>query len=71
MEIDTARPVKAFDAIVSAVVMELQRTPGAKIKLTLEIEADAPDGFPESEVSIIRDNAKQLKFRADSTGFED
>ena len=51
--------------------MELQRTPGAKIKLTLEIEADAPDGFPESEVSIIRDNAKQLKFRADSTGFED
>ena len=63
--------MKAFDAIVSAVVMELQRTPGAKIKLTLEIEADAPDGFPESEVSIIRDNAKQLKFRADSTGFED
>lgn len=71
VEVDTARPVKAFDAIVSAVVMELQRTPGAKIKLTLEIEAEVPDGFPEAEVSIIRDNAKQLKFRADSTGFEE
>ena len=31
------RPVKSFDAILSAVVMELQRTQGAKVKLTLEI----------------------------------
>jgi hypothetical protein len=31
------RPVKSFDAILNAVVMELQRTNGAKIKLTLEI----------------------------------
>jgi hypothetical protein len=35
VEIDMVRPVKAFDAILSAVVMELQRTKGAKVKLTL------------------------------------
>ena len=29
------RPVKAFDAVLNAVVMELQRTQGAKVKLTL------------------------------------
>lgn len=71
VEIDTTRPVKAFDTILNAVVAELQRTPGAKVKLTLEIEAQASDGFPEGDVSVVRDNAKQLKFKPESTGFED
>ena len=69
VEIDMVRPVKSFDAILNAVVMELQRTQGAKVKLTLEIEAEAPAGFPDSEVSVVRDNVKQLKFKPDSTGF--
>jgi hypothetical protein len=69
VEIDMVRPVKSFDAILSAVVMELQRTNGAKIKLTLEIEAEAVEGFDDSEVSVVRDNARQLKFKAESTGF--
>ena len=71
MEIDIVRPVKAFDSIVNAVVMELQRTQGAKVKLTLEIEAEAPAGFAEGEIGVVRDNARQLKFKAESTGFED
>lgn len=71
VEIDMVRPVKAFDAILNAVVMELQRTQGAKVKVTLEIQAEAPEGFPEGEVSVVRDNARQLKFKAESTGFED
>jgi hypothetical protein len=71
VEIDIVRPVKSFDAILSAVVMELQRTHGAKVKLTLEIEAEASDGFADSEISIVRDNARQHKFKSESTGFED
>ena len=70
VEIDMVRPVKAFDAILSAVVMELQRSKGAKVKLTLEIEVDAEDGFSEVDIGVVRDNARQLKFKADSTGFE-
>lgn len=70
VDIDMVRPVKSFDAILNAVVMELQRTHGAKIKLTLEIEAEASNGFADSEVSVVRDNAKQLKFKPESTGFE-
>lgn len=70
VEIDMVRPVKSFDAIINAVVMELQRTQGAKIKLILEIEAEAKDGFDDSDVGIVRDNARQLKFKAESTGFE-
>jgi hypothetical protein len=50
--------------------MELQRTPGAKVKLTLEIESEASGGFADGEVSVVRDNAKQLKFRPESTDFE-
>jgi hypothetical protein len=71
VEIDMVRPVKSFDAILNAVVMELQRTQGVKVKLTLDIEAEATGGFDDSEVSVIRDNAKQLKFKPESTGFED
>lgn len=67
----TKRPVKMFEAILNAVVMELQRTQGAKVKLTLDIEAEAPAGFSVSDVSVVRDNAKQLKFKSESTGFED
>jgi uncharacterized protein len=70
VEVDMVRPVKSFDSILNSVILELQRTPGAKVKVTLEIAAEAPSGFDDSEVGIVRDNAKQLKFRAEATGFE-
>ena len=64
------RPVKAFDAVLNAVVLELQRTPGAKVTISVDIKADAESGFDESDIGVVRDNARQLKFRSDSTGFE-
>ncbi len=70
VEVDMVRPVKAFEAILSAVVTELQRTKGAKVRMTLEIEADAEEGFSEADIGVVRDNAHQLKFKAGSTGFE-
>jgi uncharacterized protein len=70
VEVDMVRPVKAFDAILSAVVMELQRSKGTKVKLTLEIEADTEDGFSDADIGVVRDNARELKFKAESTGFE-
>jgi hypothetical protein len=51
------------------VLAELQRTRGTTIKLTLEIEAEAPTGFDENDASVVRDNAKALKFRDGPTGF--
>jgi hypothetical protein len=70
VEIDPTRPVKSFDQILGAVVTELQRTPGAKVTLVLEIEALAEAGFDDADVGVVRDNARQLRFRAESTGFE-
>ena len=67
VEIAVVRQVKAFDSILNAVVTELQSTNGAKVTVTLEIEATAPDGF---DIGVLRDNARQLKFNGGSTGFE-
>ena len=41
------------------------------MKLTLEIEAEAPSGFNDADACVVRDNAKQLKFTQASTGFSD
>jgi hypothetical protein len=71
VEIDMVRPVKSFEAIFSAVVVELQRTRGAKVRVTVDIEADAEDEFSEADIGVVRDNTRQLKFKAESTGFED
>jgi hypothetical protein len=71
VEIDMVRPVKSFDSILNSVVMELQRAPGVKVTLTLDVKAEAPNGFSESDVGVVRDNARQLRFKAESTGFED
>ena len=65
-----ARPVKTFESIINAVVVELQRTPGARVSLTLEIACEAPEGFTDADMSVVRDNARQLKFRPDDTGFD-
>ena len=70
VEIDMVRPVRAFEAILNAVVAELQRTKGAKVRLTLEVDADAEEGFSETDIAVVRDNARQLKFKPESTGFE-
>ncbi|MBZ9864227.1 DUF499 domain-containing protein [Mesorhizobium sp. CA15] len=71
VEIDTVRPIKSFETIVNAVVAELQRHPGAKVTLTLDIQATHEEGFDDNDVGVIRDNTRQLKFRVDSTGFDD
>ncbi|TIX43843.1 MAG: ATP-binding protein [Mesorhizobium sp.] len=71
VEIDPSRPIRSFESIVNSVVAELQRQPGTRVTLTLDIEARSEAGFPDDDVEIIRDNAKQLKFKGDSTGFGD
>lgn len=70
VEIDLDRPIRSFEAVFNNVIALLQNANGAKVKLTLDIEAETPAGFSETDVRDIRDNAKQMKFRPDSTGFE-
>jgi hypothetical protein len=41
--------------------MELQRSSGARVKLTLETEAEAPSGFDEADVGVVRDNTTRIR----------
>ncbi len=69
IDLDPQRPIPTVQKVVESVLAELQRTSGASIKLTLEIEAEAANGFNEDDTSVVRDNTKALKFRDGSTGF--
>ncbi len=51
------------------VVQHLQALLGANVKITLDIEANIPDGVPDQVVRIVSKNAKTLKF--DNFGFEE
>lgn len=50
------RPVSALK-ITNGVIFALQRTPGARVRLALKIEANAESSFDNTEVGIVRDNA--------------
>lgn len=70
VELDPTRPIRALETIIDAVISQLQHSSGTRITLTLEVEATSEGGFSDTDVSVVRDNAKQLKFKPESTGFE-
>ena len=62
------RPTPQVSNIAQSILSELDRVRGATMKLTLDIDAEAVDGFPEDVESVIRDNAASL--RITDFGFE-
>jgi hypothetical protein len=70
VELDGTRPIRSLETIMEAVVAQLQHASGTKVTLTLDVEAVSEAGFSENDVGVVRDNSKQLKFKAESTGFE-
>jgi hypothetical protein len=61
--LDPVRMLRDLGEIADAVVAQLGRA-DADIKVTLEIEADAPDGFPEDVRRTVSENARTLRFTA-------
>ena len=55
---------RVTDDIAEAVVQPLTRTEGAEVKITIEVEAAATDGFDESVQSDVAANTATLKFDA-------
>jgi hypothetical protein len=58
-----------FKHVADEVLAHLASVPGATVKITLEIEATAPDGFDESQARVVSENAATLKF--EQSGFEE
>ena len=54
--------------IANEVITHLEGLVGAKLNVTLEIEAELPDGFPDHVVRTVNENSGTLKFT--DHGFE-
>jgi hypothetical protein len=57
-----------FKRLADEVLAHLATTPGIQLEIRVEIEALAPDGFDDTKLRTINENANTLKF--DSTEFE-
>ena len=54
--------------IADEVIAHLSGLIGANVKVTLEVEAEMPEGAPENVVRTVTENSQTLKFK--SQGFE-
>ncbi|MGH9890830.1 MAG: AAA+ family ATPase, partial [bacterium] len=66
--LDPLRVSSQAAEIAEAIVQHLAGLMGANVKVTLEVEADVPEGAPDAVVRTVTENARTLKFEAH--GFE-
>jgi predicted AAA+ superfamily ATPase len=67
--LDPARVGRDASHIAEEVIAHLVGRMGAKVKVTLEISAEIPNGTPENVVRTVTENSRTLKFS--SHGFEE
>lgn len=68
MKIDPDRYSRDIGNVTREVIDRLAGA-GARLEITIDIQATKPDGFDESEIRTISENARVLKFDP-SSGFE-
>ena len=66
--LDASRVGLDASTIANEVIAHLDGLMGAKVSVTLEIEAELPDGFPDHVVRTVNENGSTLKFT--DHGFE-
>ena len=69
VSLDPTRAGRDASTIADEVIAHLSGLMGADVKVTLEIEANIPDGAPEQVVHTVTENSRTLKFEV--SGFED
>lgn len=69
VDLDPLRLNRDFGKIADEIVTNLTGLVGAEVTVTVEVQADASDGFPDHVVRTVSENARTLKFKAH--GFED
>jgi hypothetical protein len=68
VELNPQRVGRDAGKIAEEIVQHLALQPGSTVKVTLEIQAQMPEGAPENIVRTVTENARTLKFSAQ--GFE-
>ncbi len=71
ISLDTDKAGLQVAKIAEEILFELGRPEGANVRLTLEVEASAPDGYPDDVVDVVRANIRDLKLDASKVGFEE
>jgi len=66
--LDATRVGRDAGRIADEVIAHLAGLVGSSVRVTLEIEAEIPDGIPENVVRTVTENSRTLKFN--SHGFE-
>jgi len=69
VELDSTRVGRDASRIADEVLSHLSGLVRAKVKVTLEVEAELPDGAPEHVVRTVTENSRTLRFT--SHGFEE
>lgn len=69
VDLDPARLGRDAGKIAEEVVQHLTTLIGSDVHITLEIQAEIPDGIPEKNVRTITENCRTLKFK--NQGFEE
>jgi len=68
VELDPTRVGRDAGRIADEVISHLSGLVGANVKVTLEIEAEIPNGAPDNVVRTVTENGRTLKFK--NQGFE-
>ena len=68
VKLDTARVGRDASLVADEVISHLSGLVGAKVTVTLEIEAEVPLGVPDSVIRTVTENSRTLKFT--NQGFE-
>ena len=68
VELDAERVGRDAGRIADEVISHLSGLVGANVKVTLEIEAEIPNGAPDNVVRTVTENSRTLKFT--NQGFE-
>ena len=66
--LDTTRVGRDASRIADEVIVHLSGLVGAKVTITLEIEAEIPSGVSDQVVRVVTENSQTLKFT--NHGFE-
>ena len=69
VELDPVKAKLQFSEVAEEVLMLFTSKPGVKVKVSLEIQAEAATGFDESTQRAVLENCNQLKFK--NHGFEE
>ncbi|MEI6503536.1 MAG: AAA+ family ATPase, partial [Armatimonadota bacterium] len=70
VELEAARVPRDAGRVAEEVIQHLVGIVGAKVKVTIEITAEIPDGAPDHVVRTVTENCRTLKFRGGG-GFEE